>query len=93
MPKQGDETIRKSGPGAGLLKNQFTELSTAHTVWRSVGDALYQRDKKSSTPEESKNHTRAKNPNLVAEARISRFLERLERVIAREAIGPLSRTP
>jgi hypothetical protein len=85
MPKQGDKTNNKQDPGTTLLKKQFSDLSTSPTVWRSTGAALYKENKQRVLPEEAKDHTRAKNENVSAEGRIARFLERLERVITREA--------
>ncbi len=85
MPKQGDKTTTKQDPGAKLLKEQFSDLSTSRSAWRSTGAAIYKENKQRVPPEQAKDYTKAKNENVSAEARIARFLERLERVTAREA--------
>jgi hypothetical protein len=65
MPKQGDKTIHPRDPGAGHLKEKYSELSNSRSVWRAVGDALYRDDQKRSTLEQAKNHTRAKNASVL----------------------------
>jgi hypothetical protein len=85
MPKHDNKTTNKQDPGAKLLKEQFSDLSTSRSAWRSTGAALYKESKQRVPPEQAKDHTRAKNENVSAEGRIARFLERLERVITREA--------
>lgn len=86
MPKQEDKTASKEDPGLKLLKQQFGQLSSSPTVWRSVeADLPRKDDTEFSTPQEAKDYVRAKNANVSSEARIAKFLERLERVIEREA--------
>ena len=85
MPKQGDNKVNNRAPGAALLSKQFSELSASPTVWRSVAHALYKEHNNRTTPEDAKTYKRAHDAQVSPEARISRFLERLERVIARDA--------